>query len=363
MNYARAKKAFLYGCKAVGLFWLARRLTNRGLRILCYHGFAADDCCEFRPKLFINLDTFKKRLDFLSKQRYPIVKLQDALSALERGKASNGLTVITIDDGFFSVQLAWQLLKSCDFPATVYVTSYYSSKEMPIYRLAVQYLFWKTETTSLPPSALLPIFPNGCSWSSSREREQMAWKIIEFGEQLSAESERGMIIRHLSECLGVDSHQFLEGRSLGLLNAREISALADQGLDVQLHTHRHKELTDPASVKTEICDNRAALEPLVGPALRHFCYPNGVWSRSLWPALASLQIESAVTCEAGLNFRHTPRLALHRFLDGEDISQVEFEAEMAGLTELLRRARSSLRIVFSRPEAVHTKIAREQKQA
>src|SRR5688500_5389815 len=116
MDYAGVKKAFFYGCKAVGLFWLARRITKRGVRILCYHGFAVDDSCEFRPKLFINLDTFKKRLAFLSKHRYPIVKLQDALSALEGGKASNGLTVITIDDGFFSVQLAWQLLKSRDFP-------------------------------------------------------------------------------------------------------------------------------------------------------------------------------------------------------------------------------------------------------
>jgi hypothetical protein len=77
--------------------------------------------------------------------------------------------------------------------------------------------------------------------------------------------------------------------------------------------------------------------------------------------LTNLYIVSATTCEPGLNFRHTPRLALHRFLDGEDIDQIQFEAEMSGLNELLRRARAALKTVFSPGVSRDTKIAFEQK--
>jgi hypothetical protein len=362
MNYAKVKRSFLYGCRALGLFWLARRITDQGLRILCYHGFASDDACEFRPKLFISLNTFQKRLEFLRKRRYPVVTLEEALSALEEGKVESGLTVITIDDGFLSVQLAWQMLQSYGFPATLYVTSYYCGKEMPIFRLVVQYLFWKTDRKSLAPSVYLP-FPNGCPLSTNGEKEQAAWKIINFGEQRSSESERWTIIRQLSETLGIDSRQFLESRRLSLLNPQEISMLAKEGLDIELHTHRHRELTDGSLVQSEICDNRAALEPLVRAPLRHFCYPSGIWSRDLWQALTKEQIYSATTCEAGLNFPDTPRLALHRFLDGEDISQIEFEAEMAGLNELLRQTRSRLKTIFSPRGAPVARIASEQNEA
>jgi peptidoglycan/xylan/chitin deacetylase (PgdA/CDA1 family) len=337
-------------------------MTGQGLRILCYHGFASDDSCEFRPKLFTSVDTFKGRLEFLRKERYPVVSLQEALSALEQGNAGRGLTVITIDDGFSSVQLAWRLLQEYGFPATLYVTSYYCGKEMPIFRLVVQYLFWKTDKKSLAPSAYLP-FPNGCSLSSTWEKEQAAWMVIEFGERLSGESERWTIIRQLGESLAIDCRQFPESRRLSLLNPQEISTLAKEGLDIQLHTHRHRELTDCSLVASEIADNRAVLEPLVGAPLRHFCYPSGIWSRSLWPVLTKLKISSATTCESGLNFSDTPRLALYRFLDGEHVSQIEFEAEMAGLSELLRQTRSRLNMIFSLHGAPDTQIAPKQKEA
>jgi hypothetical protein len=44
-----------------------------------------------------------------------------------------------------------------------------------------------------------------------------------------------------------------------------------------------------------------------------------------------------------LNGAETPRLALRRFLDGEDVAQIEFEAEISGFAELARQARSRLR--------------------
>jgi hypothetical protein len=44
-----------------------------------------------------------------------------------------------------------------------------------------------------------------------------------------------------------------------------------------------------------------------------------------------------------LNDTETPPLGLRRFLDADDISRIEFEAELSGFAELLRQSRSHLR--------------------
>jgi hypothetical protein len=51
---------------------------------------------------------------------------------------------------------------------------------------------------------------------------------------------------------------------------------------------------------------------------------------------------SATTCDTGLNHSDAPPLTLDRFLDGNNISWIEFKAEMSGFSDLLRKARSGL---------------------
>ncbi len=114
------------------------------------------------------------------------------------------------------------------------------------------------------------------------------------------------------------------------------------GIDVQLHTHRHRLPSDRSSILNELADNRAILEPIVGKELHHFCYPSGKWSPDDLPILAHAGMRSAVTCDPGLNYPDTPVLALKRFLDGENIAKIEFEAEFVGYMELLRRLRNMM---------------------
>jgi hypothetical protein len=45
---------------------------------------------------------------------------------------------------------------------------------------------------------------------------------------------------------------------------------------------------------------------------------------------------------SGFNYPETERMELRRFLDGENISQVEFEAELSGILEWGRKARGAL---------------------
>src|SRR5262249_49826858 len=153
--------------------------------------------------------------------------------------------------------------------------------------------------------------------------------------------------------LDVSFDEIRNSRMVSVMTTAEIARAAADGVDIQLHTHRHRLSGGDEGVAREIRDNRAVLEPLVGRRLRHVCYPSGVWSADQWPALRKADIKSATTCDAGFNYPSTPPLGLKRFLDGEDIAQIEFEAELSGLMEIMRRLRARWRGEGTRSATVH----------
>jgi len=335
--------------KALGLFGLARRLSPGGLRILCYHGVALENEHTFLPKMFVSAETFEKRLAFLARHRFPVLPLDEAVSRLRQGTLPPGATTITFDDGLYGTyRLAWPLLRRFSMPATVYVTSYYVAKRAPVFGLLVEYLFWRSRKPSLDLSGLGVPSPGMVTLTNPAAKARALDDIVEYGETRCSEQQRSTLARKLAERLGVDYDAVVGGRLFNLMTAEEIRELGAAGLDVQAHTHRHRFPADEAVARMELADNRAFLEPLTGRRLEHFCYPSGSWSEQQWPWLTSAGFKTATTCEPGFNYRETPLLALGRFLDGEQISDLEFEAEMCGYKELMRRVRAGLRRVIRR---------------
>ena len=342
--YVQLKRALFHLGKGLGFFHLARRLTRDALRILCYHGFSLADESQFRPRLFMEVATFRKRLEYLSRKGFSVLSLDEALDCLDSGTLPPHSTVITIDDGFYSVYLhAAALLREFSFPATLYFATYDSPREQPVFRLAVQYMFWKTKKEHLNLHGLFDGRDEKLFLEAGAEKDRTMWEIIQHGETQRNEEQRQSLAEELGRRLGLDYHDMVTKRLLGLMNPQEIQQIAAAGIDVQLHTHRHNFPEDEAMATREIQDNRNALLPLVKNSLRHFCYPSGIWSKKHWPWLEAVGIRSATTCEPGFNYRDTPRLGLKRFLDGEHIMPIEFEAEMTGFSELLRRARNLFR--------------------
>ena len=82
-----------------------------------------------------------------------------------------------------------------------------------------------------------------------------------------------------------------------------------------------------------------ALERITGRPARHFCYPSGRTDPAHLAALKKADVRSATTCEPRLATRTDPLLLLPRVLDSEDVSPIEFEAELSGLGDRLRRIR------------------------
>jgi peptidoglycan/xylan/chitin deacetylase (PgdA/CDA1 family) len=338
------KRVFLHFSKWLGFFYLSRTFHRRGLRILCYHGFAMNDECDFRPKLFICPRTFERRLRYLSSKRFPVVGLEEGLEMLWADRLPEGATAITIDDGFYSfLRCAVPLLRTYSYPATVNMTTYHCVKETPVFRLIIQYMFWKTSMHELDMDLCATPSIGRVSWKNEKEKYLVMWETIRFGEAELNETQRCELARGIGKRLQVDYDPIARQRTLNLLTPSELRELVRAGFDLQLHTHRHRLPEDELSIRREIADNRAVLEPIVGKRLEHLCYPSEDWSENSWSWLAAAGVKSAATCAPGPNFSETVRFGLTRFLDSENINQIEFESEMSGFNDLLRGIRASLR--------------------
>ncbi|HMY48841.1 MAG TPA: polysaccharide deacetylase family protein [Rhodocyclaceae bacterium] len=324
--------AFYRLARLLGLFTLASWLYRGRQSILCYHAFAFEDEHLFRPQLFMQPATFARRLDLLARRGYRVITLDEALRRLDAGSARLRDVVITIDDGFISVlRHAAPALAARRIPAMLYLTTHYQTAARPVADLVAQYLIWRAlRRYPERADALAALLPPGEGGPIARY------------QRLDKPARRAFLRN--ARAAGV-----LEPESAGLderfriVTAEQVRALQAAGLSIELHTHRHRYPADPAQLRREIDDNRAALAACGVAAARHLCYPSGEWRTASFPVLEAAGVVSATTCIAGLNERTTPRLALHRFLDADDISDIEFEAEISGFKELLRGARRRLR--------------------
>ncbi|MBS1188695.1 MAG: Polysaccharide deacetylase [Rhodocyclaceae bacterium] len=323
--------------KAGGLFPWAQQKTRDGLCILCYHGLSFTDEHQFRPKLFITPELFRQRMQYLKRSGYTALSLDEALERLQHARLKEKELVITIDDGFYSIAaLAAPILKEVGFTATIYVTTYYVERNNPIFRLALQYLFWKTPLNALDCIGLPNDGRNSCP-TRGAAADTLLWQLIDVGEARLNEVGRMALAREVARRLEVDFDELVSSRRLSLMSEAEVAKLAEQGFDIQLHTHRHQLPVDPVAARRELHDNRVVLRPLCERPLRHLCYPSGIWSKQLWPVLAAEGVATATTCLPGRNYASTPRLGLKRFLDFQTLPSVIFEAEVSGFSEILRR--------------------------
>ena len=320
--------------KLLGLFHIARYVTRDGLRIICYHGFAVAEEYRYRGRLFIRKELFQRRIEYLQRGHYPILPLSEAMEALAKGRLPPCATVITMDDGWRGVYSeALPMIRDLRIPVTVYVASYYVEHPMPVYSDTLAYLFWRTKLPRVDLPRGLGTFGLG---TEAAKAEAVA---EEFGSSLPP-ADRLEFLKEMADALDVPFDEIEKQQLFRVLDEQQIRHLADAGVDIQLHSHRHQwPLDDRATVEWEILENRKFLERIVSHPLEHFCYPSGVYSLHQAEWLEALGVSSATTIEPGLNYADTSRFALRRLLDGGPVSDIEFEAEVTGFMEIVRAVR------------------------
>jgi peptidoglycan/xylan/chitin deacetylase (PgdA/CDA1 family) len=134
--------------------------------------------------------------------------------------------------------------------------------------------------------------------------------------------------------LDISYDEIVANRMFQLMNVSERTQLAAEGVDFQLHTHRHRTPLSQNLFRKEIQDNRHALGQLGEKAI-HFCYPSGVYRPEFLAWLRMENVVSATTCDAGLAGKGTNPLLLPRLVDTSARTTVEFEAWLTGIASWL----------------------------
>jgi peptidoglycan/xylan/chitin deacetylase (PgdA/CDA1 family) len=334
----RFADAALYLARGCGLFALARSLTAGRLRILCYHGVALDDEHEFQPMLFMRPATFEERLDRLLRTGYPVLPLGEALERLRQGTLPPAAVAITIDDGWYGTlcEMAPALAQR-GLPATLYLATYYVEKQTQVFNVAAAYALWKTRSGTLDLGRVDPTLDGLFNLADPERRSLVLERLRTLADGLDSAGGRQDLLERLYGVLGLDFERVRTQRMFTFMSPGEAATLPSQGVELQLHTHRHRfPSRDPEALADEIHANRAALGKVAVGPFRHLCYPSGEYNRSAFAQLDALGIVSATTTLPGMNDAGTPRFELRRFLDSEKCSAIRFEAEVSGFLDLLR---------------------------
>ena len=141
----------------------------------------------------------------------------------------------------------------------------------------------------------------------------------------------------VAERLKIDYEDLCARRILHVMNPEEVASVAAGGIDIQLHTHRHRVSIRRERFLREIEENRACIERNSPAPLRHFCYPGGFHLPQFSGWLADGGVISSTTCEAGLASSSTDPLLLPRLVDHANLTPLEFRAWISGFASLLPR--------------------------
>jgi peptidoglycan/xylan/chitin deacetylase (PgdA/CDA1 family) len=250
---------------------------------------------------------------------------------LFNGSLPAGSVVITFDDGFYDFYAkAWPILRDFGWPVTVYLTTYYSITNLPVFDPMVLYLLWKGGGQELR----LPEIGIDRMLIETPPFRQAG--LIQDATRLKGLSgqEKHQLLQIVAARLGVDFGDLVSRRILHLMKPEEAAELAAKGVDFQLHCHHHRVYGSRELFRNELLENRTVLERIGVRESWHFCYPGGFWLPKFKPWLVELGIVSATTCEAGMATPMSDRYQLPRFLDGPGVEISEFSAWLSGLASL-----------------------------
>jgi peptidoglycan/xylan/chitin deacetylase (PgdA/CDA1 family) len=338
------KRASFWALRTSGVSAVIARSSWRQKRllILCYHLVSVKDEHEWRPTLYMTRETLSQRFQLIKDSGTIVLPLGEALQRLYAGNLPAKSLAITFDDGGYDFyHSAYPVLQEFGFSATVYQTTYYSDLKKPVFNLACSYMLWQRRTMVLPELPRIGIMrPVDLSSQSSRQGVVSAL-ISEAKTKGLGGAAKDEVAHQLASALGIDYEQFCQSRIVQLMTPAEIAELSAQGVDFQLHTHRHRTPNDETLFRKEIRDNRKRLQEITGHVATHFCYPSGVYRMEFLPWLKAENVVSATTCEASPASQASDALLLPRLVDTHSKSAVEFETWLDGAGSFLARRPAS----------------------
>lgn len=297
---------------------------------VAYSGLAALQRVRLRHRIVIltyhdiDAPTFKGHLEFLART-YNIVSLTEAVATVGHGEPlPERALVLTFDDGFKSFYTTvYPSLRQFRAPATVFlITGYVGTDDIP--------WFGWIDLASRKRSDIADVLPNflrGVEWPSLR-RSLMAYLKTVPDEERRSLTEKIMLRIEASD---------EEKDRYRLLTWNQVREMESSGLvSFGGHTRTHPILSRVGldTAKQEIAGCAADLEREIGPATRHFAYPNGRpadFNEQVRSMVQEAGFASAVTSIRGTNGPGDDLFALRRITVDGTLSVGELAAKASGL--------------------------------
>jgi peptidoglycan/xylan/chitin deacetylase (PgdA/CDA1 family) len=313
-----------------GSAWRRHRLL-----ILCYHGVSRYDEHEWGG-LYISPETFRRRLEFVKRASCSVLPLAEGVQRLRDGTLPDRAVAITFDDGLHDfASVAFPIVESFGYPVTLYLTTYYVDYNRPVFDPMCSYLLWKgrgKERLEWPEV----VGPPAALDDSGRERASAAIMQFSRSRRLSGR-QKDDLLAGLAGRLGIDYEDLCRKRVMHLIRPEEAKELADRGVDLQYHTHRHRVYRSRERMFAELGDNERRITSFTTRQPRHFCYTGGFYLPEYPAYMEEYGMLSATTCKLGLCTAGTNPFLLPRLVDTSGFSELEFRAWLHGAAALIPR--------------------------
>ena len=319
----------------------ASRWRHDRLLILGYHGVSQDDEHLWNPELYMSPQQFRSQLELIEAQGFKVLTLGEALARLYSGRLPDRALCLTFDDGTVDFyRTVHPSLQGFGYPVTLYLTTYYCCVNKPVFPPALAYILWKGrgQAASYPRGLNHHAQPMDLRTEEGRQAAHARiWAFAE-GQAFSA-SEKHALLAEVASAVGYDFGTMLARRIHHLMNPDEVAKVSREGVDVELHAHRHRRPLDRDLFRREISDNRKAIEQLTGRTPVHFCYPSGRTHPSFIQWLSDEGVMSATTCKSGIAGPRSQPLLLPRLICDSRTTPLELSSWLSGAAALLPRRR------------------------
>ena len=237
------KQATLRSLKTTGVSTLVHnsRWRRQRLLILAYHGIALSDEHLWNGSQFMAADLFRSRLQLLKKSGCSVLPLGEAVTRLYADDLPDRAVAITFDDGTSDFyRKAVPIIKEFEVPVTLYLTTFYTHYNRPVFDLMCSYLLWKGRHETLELKKITGR-ESQIDLRTEAAREAACRQILVFAreQKLTAEGKEALAAG-LAKQINVDYQALLDQRTIHNLTVDEVRQVAASGIDIQLHTHRHR---------------------------------------------------------------------------------------------------------------------------
>ena len=312
---------------------------DQRLLILCYHGISDGDEAQWNGDLFLSRAAFSERMESLKRRHCAVLSLNEAIDRLYACTLPKRAVAITFDDGFANFySSALPILRKYDYPATVYLSSYYSEHStLPVFPVTCSYLLWKARG-QIRMGVGIPGVPAELDLRTTESRESAALSIMNYAaeKEYSGHAKDELLVR-LAAALGEDFEQLRQQRTLSLMNPEEISEVSRSGVSIEMHSRSHRILNQRRRFERDLRRNADQIREWTGVAPSHFCYPSGLVTPHWVDWLREFPVKSAVTCAAAFASAADDTMLLPRYVDGSRASALEFESWISGFAPIVGR--------------------------